>query len=266
MKTLFASIAPACLKPAAVAALVVLSSAAAQAAIISVNVRDGGATPNNSYVTTSFGIAAENSVVGFWTNTNSFSVGAPTNNLLDSTGANSGVSLTMLNPGGTQYWGAGYAGTPWNFGPSMFTATANPVSLTFNNLSAYFPNGFYALVYVNGTAANTGAAVSDGTTSYFFRPAATASTTPLLITDTVNPGAGNFVVGNYAKFGSELDPYLTNSITFTIPPGLITAGNVGIGGVQLIGVIPEPSTYAAIAGLMAFGLVGLHRLRRRRSA
>jgi hypothetical protein len=266
MKTLFASIAPAVLQPAVVAALVVFSSVAAQAAIISVNVRDGGTTPNNTYVTTSFGIAAENSVVGFWTNTNSFSAGAPTNNLLDSTGANSGVSLTMLNPGGTQYWGAAYAGTPWNFGPSMFTATANPVSLTFNNLSAYFPNGFYALVYVNGSLTNTGAGVSDGTTTYYFKPSDPASTTPSLITATAHPGAGNFTAGNYAKFGSDLAPYLTNSVSFTIPPGVITAGNVGIGGVQLIGVIPEPSTYAAIAGLLAFGLVGLHRLRRRRSA
>jgi hypothetical protein len=242
-------------------AVVAASSLAvsAEAAIVSVNVRDG-TIDGTASVTSTFGVASEGTVVGNWTNTNSFGVSAPTNNLKWDDGTNSGVSLTILNPGGQQYWGATYVNTPWNYGPAQFAATATATTLTFNNLTTAFPDGFYAIVYVSGAAANSGARVTDGTTSFYFKTSDPASVTPVLITTTTDPGAGNYQVGNYAKFGSNSAPLIGNTISFSIPVGSIQSNNAGIGGVQLIAV-PEPATYALFTGL---ALLGFTLWRRRR--
>lgn len=226
----------------------------AQAVIISLNIRDGSTTSNTN-VTTSFGVASENTVVGNWTNTNSFGAPTPTVNLVNSDGVATGVSATILNGGGQQYWGAAYIGTPWNYGPASFTGTVNPVSVSFDNLNTAFPNGYYALVYVNGAGSNTGAAITGGSTTYYFQTSSSANTTPILITDTNS--ADGYDVGNYAKFGSALAPLTGDSITFAIPSGSVQSANAGIGGVQLVSV-PEPT--AALLGPL--GLLGLLRRRR----
>lgn len=224
--------------------------------IVSLNIYDGGAE-GNAIVTGTFGVASEGTVVGNWNNTNSFGVANPTLDLIDSSGAATDVSATVRNAGGQQFWGAGYAGTPWNYGIAHFTGTSNPVSVSFDNLNAAFPLGYYALVYVNGAAANQGAAVTDGSTTYYFQTSNPADTTPLLITSTTSD---TYDVGNYAVFGSIATPLVSDDITFAIPTGSVLSNNAGIGGVQLV-AIPEPSAAAVFVGLLAVGLL-LYRRRR----
>lgn len=241
---------------AATVAVAFVSSLGAQN-IVSLNLRDG-TVGGNSSVADPFGIAAEGTVVSNWNNTNSFGAATPTVGLLDSSGAATGISATVINSGGQQYWGADYIKTPWNFGIAHFTATANPVSLTLDGLNATFPLGYKAIVYVNGAPANPGAAVTDGTTTYFFQTSNPAAATPILITD-IDSGDG-YDVGNYAVFGSNLAPLMGDSITFTIPTGSIVANNAGIGGVQLVAV-PEPTTTALIFGIAVLGFLAVRRRR-----
>lgn len=235
--------------------LLVLASASVDAQIISLNIRDGSTT-SNANVTDAFGIAAEGTVVSNWNNTNSFGAASPTLGLLDDSGVATGVSATILNAGGQQYWGAAYAGTPWNYGIAHFTATPNPVSVSFDGLSAQFASGYTAIVYVSGVPANQGAAITDGATTYYFQTSDPASTTPILITDT-DSGNG-YDVGNYAVFGSMESPLTGDSISFTIPTGSVVSNNVGIGGVQLVAV-PEPGTMALFTGLAVLGFIAWRR-------
>lgn len=221
-----------------------LPSTSAQADIVSLNVSTLTCGPAS--ISGEFGIPAEGTVVGNWVNTNSFGLASPTSNLVNNQGVGTAISATIVNSGGQQFWGATYAGTPWNYGIAHFVATPNPVKVTFDALNAAFPGGYYAIVYVNGAAANPGAAITDGTTTYYFQTSNPANATPILITDT-NPGDG-YQVGNYAKFGSGGAPLNSDSITFTIPAGSIVANNAGIGGVQLVGVpfdVPPPASGVA---------------------
>ncbi len=243
-------------KSAALFLPVFLAANLSAQSIISLNIRDGN-PEGNSAVLGAFGVAAEGTVVDNWNNTNSFGAANPTLDLVDSSGAATGVSATVLNAGGQQYWGADYAGTPWNFGIAHFTGTPNPVSVTFDNLNAAFPLGYYALVYVSGAPPNQGAAVTDGSTTYYFQTSNPADTTPLLITSTTSD---TYDVGNYAVFGSITTPLMSDDITFAIPTGSVVSNNAGIGGVQLV-AIPEPSAAAVFVGLLAVGLL-LYRRRR----
>ncbi len=240
-------------------ALWLLTGASVDAQILSANI-SSGVSPSNAAIdgAETFGVASEGTVVGNWNNLTSFGAANPTAGLVDSTGAATGVSATVVNGGGNQFWGADYINTPWNYGVSAFTGTANPVSVSFSGLNAQFASGYFAIVYVNGAAANPGAAVTDGVTTYVFQTSNPANTTPLLITDT-NSGDG-YDVGNYAIFGSSLAPLTSDSITFSIPTGSVVANNAGIGGVQLVAV-PEPGIMALVAGLATLVLIGVRRRR-----
>ncbi|NDV61021.1 right-handed parallel beta-helix repeat-containing protein [Puniceicoccales bacterium CK1056] len=210
-----------------------LPSSSALANIVSLNVASA-ATCNNTSVSSPFGIATEGTVVGNWNNTSSFGALNPTANLVNDQGVGTGISATILNAAGQAFWGASYIQTPWNYGIAHYVATPNPVEVTLDNLNTAFPTGYVAIVYVNGAAANPGAAITDGTTTYYFQTSNPQNTTPILITDT-NSGDG-YDVGNYAKFGSSGTPLTSDTITFTIPTGSVVANNAGIGGIQIVGV------------------------------
>lgn len=240
-------------------ALWFLAGDSAYAQILSANISSGNA-PSNAAVDGSeiFGLPSMSTVVGNWNNLKSFGSTNPTAGLVDSTGAATVVSATVLNAGGNQFWGADYINTPWNYGIAAFPNTANPVSVSFSGLNAQFASGYFAIVYVNGAPANPGAAVTDGTTTYFFQTSNPANTTPMLITD-VNSGDG-YQTGNYALFGSTSSPLTADTITFSIPTGSIVANNAGIGGVQLVAV-PEPGKMALVAGLATLLSISVRRRR-----
>lgn len=180
-----------------------------------------------------FGIDAEGTVVGNWNNISPpYSLSNPFDGMIRDDGTVSGVQALAQGGGGQQYWGATYINTAWNYGNAHFIATANPVTMILNNLSAEYPDGYYAIVYVNGQRDNQGAAISDGSTTYYFKPANPLSLTPIQITDT-DSGDG-YDVGNYAIFGSADAPLTADSITFSIPNGSVLSNNAGIGGVQIV--------------------------------
>lgn len=227
----------------------------ASANLISVNIssiQTGGSAIDGEET---FGVPAEETVVTNWNNVASFST---RNNLIRSDGTVSGVQAITRNGGGELFWGAAYVNTPWNYGVAHYTSTTGSVSMQFNNLNEEFPFGFYAIVYVNGAPANSGAAISDGTTTYYFQTANPSNTAPIRITDTVDNGI--YLVGNYAVFGSGEAALTADSITFRIPTGSVVANNVGIGGVQLV-AIPEPSTTALLIGSVALTLLLMRRRR-----
>lgn len=233
-----------------------LGLTSASAALINVNI---SATPTgNSAIdgAETFGLAAEGTVSGNWSNIASF---ANAIDLVRGDGTISGVEAITRNGGGQQFWGPAYINTPWNYGVASFSGTGGAVTMQLNNLNAEFPSGFYAIVYVNGAPANTGAGISDGTTTYFFQTANPRDLTPVQITDTVDDGV--YLVGNYAVFGSSEAPLTADSVTFSIPTGSVLDTNAGIGGVQLV-AIPEPSAGALMVGGAVLALL---LVRRRRS-
>lgn len=229
---------------------------AASANIISLNISTAGGANTQIDGGETFGVPAEDSVSGNWNNMSGMGSGNPLPNLIDNNGVATAVTATAFNAGGNQFWGADYINTPWNYGIAHFTGTTNPVSIAFSGLGAEFTAGYFAIVYVNGAAANSGAAVTDGSTTFYFQTSNPANTSPLRITD-LDPGDG-YDVGNYAIFGSADTPLTGDSITFSIPTGSVLSSNVGIGGVQLVAV-PEPGMFGMVTGLVALGLLIAHR-------
>jgi hypothetical protein len=181
-----------------------------------------------------FGIAAEGSVVGGWVNLNQT---AAASNLAFNTGAPSTVDLTLTAPNQWAGGNAAYDDTPLKGFMDDYTGTVNPTSLTLANLNASFPNGCKAIVYVTGFNANTGASISDGTTTYYFQtlndPGNEFSGTLVETTTTDNLGNGLNPFAQFAVFGSDPAPLTADSLTFTVDT--LYGGGSGIGGVQLVG-------------------------------
>jgi hypothetical protein len=139
-----------------------------------------------------------------------------------------------------------------------YTATVNPVSITLSDLNATYPSGYFAIVYVGGFNANTGASITDGNTTFFYKPLAspTAPVTFVQTTQTSDLGSGNNPTAQYAVFGSLESPLTSDSVTFTL--NTLSGGGAGLGGVQIVSV-PEPAS----AALVGMGAV-LFLLRRQR--
>lgn len=180
----------------------------------------------------SFGIAAENSVVGNWVNLNQT---ASATNLENDLGAATTVDLNLTHPNGWATFGNAYDDTPLKGGVDDYVGTANPTSLTLSDLQATFPWGCKVIVYVGGYTASTGASITDGLTTYFYRPmgAPTAPVSFVETTDTTDDGPGTAPEAQYAVFGDAGTPVSADSITFTVTA--LYGGGAAIGGVQIIG-------------------------------
>lgn len=226
-----------------------LGTAAASESIISVNIAFGNNVSGNTAIDgeETFGVAAEGTVVGNWNNVAPFS---NQGNLIRDDGSSSGVEAQSRNGGGEQFWGADYINTPWNYGLAHYSGTGGAVSIQLSNLETEFPGGYYVIVYVGGAPANTGAAVSDGTTTYFFQTLNPRSLTPVQITDTADDGV--YQAGNYAVFGSRDAPLTADRITFRIPTGSVLNANAGIGGLQVVGL---PNDFVELPLDVRFGSV-----------
>jgi hypothetical protein len=232
------------------AALSLIASLTASAQILSVNViQNAGNDSQQIDVDETFGIASLGSVVGGWNNLN-----AAANNLADSAGFLTTVDLTLTQPNGQATFNAAYADTPIFAGLDDYTTTVNPASLTLSHLNATFTGGYFAIVYVGGFNANTGASITDGTSKYYFRPLPTpvAPVSFTATTQTTDLGAGNNPIAQYAVFGSFASPLTADSITFTLDT--LAGGGAGLGGLQIIAV-PEPTTAAMLlSGVLLLAL------------
>jgi hypothetical protein len=207
----------------------------------------------------SFGIPALGSVASNWVNTKSNTV----DNLMWSNATPSTINFAMTQPNAQASFNAIYGGTPLLAGIDDYTATLTPTSVSFSNLNANFTNGYIAIVYLNGFISNTGSSISDGTTSYYWRPAnpvPASLPSPLVQTlVTADPGLGNFPVAQYAVFGTLEAPLSADSLTLTLRA--LSGGGTALGGVQLVGVVPEPATYALVTGLAILGALVWRRRR-----
>jgi hypothetical protein len=175
-----------------------------------------------------FGIPALLTETGNWNNTN-----AAMSNLLWGDGSGSTVGFTKS--GGTYAtWNGVHNDTPFRAGAVAWPAATQ--TLTFDNLTANFPDGYYAIVYLTGGISNSAAQVTDGSVTYYFQTPNPASSTLTEITDT-NPTDG-YDVGSYAVFGSSASPLTADSLTITLNG---TQGDwAAIGGVQLVTATASP--------------------------
>lgn len=241
----------------ALAALSLLAVAPASAQIISLNFFEFASQhllANQAYGVTIPG-GLDSTAVN-WVNINANSIIGVT----DNSGQATAVDVAMTRPNGPGSFGAAYAGSPLIAGYDTFTATVNPPSVSFTNLSSLFPDGYVVVAYVNGFNTNTGSSVSDGTTTYYYRPANPAALPESLIQTktTSEPAVGEFPVAQIAIFGTLADPLTSDS--FSVITRALVGGGSGITGVQIV-AIPEPSHLFALGGIA--GAVFL-LLRRRR--
>lgn len=236
------------------AALLAVSSATAQ--IVSLNVVQNPGNNNQQIdVGETFGIAGLGTVVGGWANLN-----APANNLTDSLGLTTTVDFSLTQPNGQATFNNAYTNTPLFAGLDDYTTTTTPVSLTLSDLNATFTLGYYAIVYVGGFNANTGASITDGTSTFFYRPDP-APVAPygafVQTTQITDLGAGNNPIAQFAVFGSQASPLTSDSITFTLDT--LSGGGAALSGVQIVAV-PEPTV-----GVLLLSGAALLALRRRKA-
>lgn len=208
-------------------------SAALEAKIISVNIGGQGANTKVDGDET-FGVAALDTVVGGWNN-----IGWNFENLLwsDGTASTVGVNVSFIN--NRDFFGPGYINTPLNYGAPHYIGTNDDpgTGLSFYNLAENFPEGYYIIVYITGFLNNTGALVTNGRTTYYYRPAEDNQTqltpeTLIEATDFTDPGAGNYKEAHYAVYGSKELPL--NLDFYALNIDVISGGGASINGVQIV--------------------------------
>jgi len=199
--------------------------------VISINFT-AAANPNQQVgAGASYGIPGQNSLVAGWLNLNqSFNAaGLPFTDGFAST-----VTMSGSTSGGWNAGNAAYNGTPLLAGPANYTNSTVAITLTLQNLAASFPDGYKVIVYVSGFISNTGASITDGSTTFYYQPlvspVAPVALAPTLVTN--NPGSGNNPVAQYAVFGAPTR--LTND-TLTLNLKALSGGGVILGGLQILG-------------------------------
>jgi hypothetical protein len=202
------------------------------AGVISVNLT--ASTSTNQQVATGqpYGVPTQNSRVAGWLNLNQTlnATGLPLSDGYPST-----VSLTGTAPNGWGTCNGAYNQTPLLGGIDDYTGTVNPTSVTLSHLAASFPNGYKVIAYVSGYNSNTGASISDGTSTCFYQtlndPQNEFFGTLLQTTVTNDPGEGRAPFAQYAVFGETMR--LTND-TLTLTLDALYGGGAILGGFQIL--------------------------------
>ena len=229
------------------AVVVLLSCSAGQASTISVNFVQNFVPAQTVDANVPYGVES----VLFWTNIN----GNGPSNLRDNTNTPTTLDLAITGGGskGT-YGGAQLDGTPMRASHGIFNAGISPV-FTFSEI----PYANYKVIayLAGGNANDSHGSLSDGTTTYFWRPKPFSAV--LDVTTDTDPNDG-LTQANYAIFGSDSAPLSGSSQAFTMNYLASSTAGIGIGGFQIVEVVPEPAA-ATLALLVTGGLLAVRRRR-----
>ena len=217
------------------------------AAVVSVNLVRQFAAAQTVDPNTPYGVE----LAPFWTNTTS---NTPSN-LRDNTGVTTTLDLTISGGSRNVFGAAQINDTSMKAGQLFSTPNSGP-SITISEIPY---ENFKVIAYLTGyNATNTQASISDGTTTYWWRPQPYG---PALNQTTDTDASDGIAQGNYATFGSEQNPLTGNTVTLQATLGESATAGAGIGGFQIVEVVPEPST--GLLSLLA--LAGVVFLRQRNS-
>ena len=215
------------------------------AAVVSVNFVRQFAAAQTVDPNTPYGVE----LAPFWTNTTS---NTPTN-LRDNTGVATTLDINISGGSRNIFGAAQINGTSMKAGQAFSTPTIGP-SFTISEIPY---DNFKVITYLTGyNATNTQASISDGTTTYWWRPKPFAAALSQTTDTDSNDGIEQ---GNYAIFGTEQNPLTGNSVTLQALLGESATTGAGIGGFQIVEVVPEPST--GLLSLLALAGVALRRQR-----
>lgn len=200
--------------------------------VISVNLAGSDSPAQNVGEGVVYGIPVQNSMVGGWLNLEQT---LSATNLPLSSGFPSSVEMSGSAPAGWGGVNGAYDGTPLRAGIDRYVSSPGSTSVTLQNLSASFPNGYKAIVYLCGFNSNTGASLTDGTSTFYFQslddPASEFTGTLQQAIATSDPGDGNAPAGQYAVFGN--DAVLTAD-TLTLSLDTLYGGGAILGGFQIL--------------------------------
>jgi hypothetical protein len=230
-------------------ALVMFGACAVQAGVISYNLYNTSASPEEGDVITgneTFGIASFGTVVSNWNNG-----GGTDADLVWDDGSTSSVGIVGDGLTAPARFNTAYVNTPLRSGYGGFETTVR--SLTLTNLTENFSGGYYVIAYVGGYNATTNASVSDGTTTYYYSVDPTGSSTFIQTTDTNLADGGS--TAQYAVFGSVENPLTADTLQISVSTSGDTSARSGLCGLQIIAV-PEPTSLGlfTIVGGMIFAL------------
>ena len=235
------------MQKACIPAAILLSFATASAQVIdtvSINWKEFSGGVND--VLDGYGVEPANN----WQNLQQISSGT---DVITSSGAASTVDFNVTAAGGFDTWGfAAQNNTPMRAGISVF---AIPATIDLTGLSSTF-SSYDIIVYTAGFNAAAGGNVgeiTDGTSTFYYTVPNPYTTSLIESTDTSNGDGAD--QGTFVRFSGLTADATTLTLT-------AINGGLGIGGIQITGaVVPEPSTFAFIGGLLALGLVIRRRLK-----
>ena len=184
---------------------------------------------------TSWGVLDEGLFLPNWNN-----VASNLSHPVFSTGAPSSLTVSTLRSDGSAVFGM-HANTALNAGLLKHVSSAGEVQVRIDGLKANFPNGCYAVVYLTGETANTGASINDGIETRWFSTNVRSPYTLSPTTQASDLGPGNNPVATVAQFGSPSSPIATDHLTLTLDNA--SGGAAAIAGIQLVGLadpLPTP--------------------------
>ena len=216
------------------AVVVLLSCSAGQASTISVNFVQNFVPAQTVDANVPYGVES----VLFWTNIN----GNGPSNLRDNTNTPTTLDLAITGGGSRGiYGGAQLDGTPMRASHRTFDAGISPV-FTFSEI----PYANYKVIayLAGGNANDSHGSLSDGTTTYFWRPKPFSAV--LDVTTDTDPNDG-LTQANYAIFGSDSAPLSGSSQAFTMNYLASSTAGIGIGGFQIVEAAPSTDIVIDVA-------------------